>query len=75
MLDGRACANDSQDDIVAEWQEPKRIKGWVNLVKMSGDNDYCTNGVWHTKKEAQKKGIGPASACIEIDCLEGEGLK
>ena len=61
--------NSGHDDLIAEWVEPKRIKGWVNI---------CSSGqpglIHETKREADRVADGGRLACIEIDCLEGDGL-
>ena len=62
--DGAAASS----DLVAEWVEPKRIKGWVNI-----DEDYCAYR-YDTRKQADAKASKDRIACIEIDVLEGEGL-
>lgn len=61
-------------DLVAEWVEPKRIKGWVNIRLVDGRFNF---GMLHaTHGEALKliDAREPVLACIEIDVLEGEGL-
>jgi hypothetical protein len=60
-------------DLVAEWVEPKRIKGWVNLFLCADGKQFHTNGVWKSAEEAAEKSAGRI-ACIEIDVLEGHGL-
>ncbi len=55
-------------DLVAEWVEPKRIKGWLNIY---GDR---RSGILHCARgSADSVGHGRI-ACIEIDVLEGAGL-
>lgn len=48
--DGRSCGFDS-DTIVAEWDEPKRINGWVNIYP--GLNRTFTSSVgYETRNQA-----------------------
>lgn len=73
--------------LVAEWVEPKRIKGWVNVYSGTFiDGDACNDsGVQaaHTRysiHDSRELADGNVSssftriACIEIDVLEGAGL-
>ncbi|MVO95102.1 hypothetical protein [Rhizobium leguminosarum] len=80
----QACGRNMTDriykyDLVAEWIEPKRIKGWVALGRDLGDFVRCTH--IHPSKEAAIKNLrghaynDDAFACIEIDVLEGAGLE
>lgn len=66
--DGSAVESYSNLSLVAEWVEPKRIKGWLNI-----DADGL---VWLEKnrEEADKDACDDRIACIEIDVLEGQGL-
>ncbi|MGO7756840.1 hypothetical protein ACC761_06405 [Rhizobium ruizarguesonis] len=66
---------DSLGDLVAEWTESKRIKGWVNIRLVEGGVNF---GVVHDTQAAalSKKDVRePVFACIEIDVLEGAGLE
>ena len=63
-------------DLIAEWVEPKRIKGWLNVH--AGNAAVFAIGPYSTRDEATTDAETlrvPRVACIEIDCLEGEGLK
>lgn len=61
-------------DLIAEWVEPKRIKGWVNIYNTPGGNYEC-GSYFSDKSEADTwTEYAERVACIEIDCLEGEGL-
>jgi hypothetical protein len=67
-------------DLVAEWVEPKRIKGWVNVYSAGHSESPYGNsprgGVYSTKEEANRSVLYGVEriACIEIDVLEGCGL-
>lgn len=63
-------------DLVAEWVEPKRIKGWVNIYPHPNmPQDVIVNNALHeTKEKADGHSVGGRIACIEIDILEGHGL-
>lgn len=61
--------NSSAYDIVAEWKEPKRVKGWLAIGV-----GYADAKIEDTREEALKAFGGDAVACIEIDVLEGQGL-
>jgi len=83
MLNGELYNNAKafEADLVAEWVEPKRIKGWVNIyaAKMNPDDgdiqDVRVGQVVHNTRElAAKYQLGKLIACIEIDVLEGHGL-
>lgn len=63
----------SEYDLVAEWKEPKRIKGWLN-VYLDEDNGSPTVGMLNKSKSECPKDTGRV-ACIGIDVLEGEGLE
>lgn len=52
-------------DIIAEWTEPKRIKGWVNVY---GRMPYLT------REEADRIAGRGRKACVYIDIEEGHGL-
>lgn len=72
-LDGTAGESVPHSTLVAEWVEPKRIKGWV-----ATDGMFCSQ-ISKTKLEAVKEFRraylgGDIIACIEIDVLEGQGL-
>lgn len=78
----RADEDEESDlDLIKPWVEPRRIKGWVNVYAAYGNGQdinapaYGVGRVYKTKKECEQL-RGPYSiACIEIDVLEGEGLK
>lgn len=63
-------------DLVDEWKEPKRIKGWFNVYTTTmGKPDKHPWGYLHPTREAADADAGPGRiACIELDVLEGEGL-
>lgn len=78
---------ESGADLVAEWVEPKRIKGFVNLYK--GTNPYISGSTYgeveahfgsvkFTREECDRVAADHPYklriACIEIDVLEGHGL-
>lgn len=78
-LDGSLHSADEEHkkDLVAEWVEPKRIKGWVNVnpTQFLTMGDVASSGnVWSTKQLADNAASPNRIACIEIDVLEGEGL-
>lgn len=75
-------------DIVSEWVEPKRIKGWVNLYDKACFNqklvDVGVASVGHAVHPSQDDALRRAHACeaqygikllacIEVDVLEGQG--
>jgi len=70
------------DDLVAEWVEPKRIKGWISVAGNISKHDPIIDGklyagsltIWPTRQEAIEGSTGALLACIEIDVLEGDGL-
>ncbi|WP_354111737.1 hypothetical protein [Bradyrhizobium sp. S3.12.5] len=70
--DGNAVSN--PHEIVAEWVDPKRIQGWM-VIDRDEDGDYKGRYVHKTQAMAQTIADRDSVACIEIDCLEGEGLK
>ncbi|MBB4345161.1 hypothetical protein [Rhizobium leguminosarum] len=71
--------NEHKFDLVAEWIEPRRIKGWVAVGAETGSHVRCTH--IHPSKEAAIRYLrGPSYndntfAVIEIDVLEGTGLE
>ncbi|RWE44218.1 hypothetical protein [Mesorhizobium sp.] len=79
--DGFYWANKDEDarDLVAEWVEPKRIKGWVNIypdVNGNMPSKVIVNNCLHgTKDDADDHAMTGRIACIEIDVLEGQGLE
>lgn len=68
--DGRYGVQDGANDLVAEWVEPKRIKGRMFI----GNNGVVFFGGSIGEEPAVPYGV-TALACIEIDVLEGHGLK
>jgi len=69
--------NNHNGDLIAEWVEPKRIKGWLNINRPLGAEcgDVASTGnVWASKEHADVCASERRIACIEIDVLEGEGL-
>lgn len=72
--DGRFISGNEDDfDLVAEWVEPKRIKGWVNVYD-SALSSESAGGVHPTKRDADEYAMPHRLACIEIDVEEGHGL-
>ncbi|TPM41406.1 hypothetical protein [Mesorhizobium sp. B2-3-4] len=66
---------DTESDLVAEWKEPKRIRGFVNLYPSETGMGIIANNVIHpSKKLADLFETGRRVACIEIDVEEGHGL-
>jgi hypothetical protein len=57
------------NDLIAEWVEPKRIKGWLSIAAGYADAPIC-----ETREEAIRRFSGEPAACIFIDVLEGQGL-
>ena len=76
-LDGSFDCIERQQDLVAEWVEPKRIKGWVNIYLSKLPGGYECGSFYRTKEEANHwksyKG-GERVACLPVDVLEGQGL-
>lgn len=73
------CYTERKFNIVAEWVEPKRIKGWVNIVAKNPENPSSSHVgrltcVWPTREMADAYCAYDRLACIEIDVLEGQGL-
>ncbi|MGR9413700.1 hypothetical protein [Rhizobium leguminosarum] len=73
-------------DLVAEWVEPKRIRGWVNIYPGNRPRQTDVEGfspkahaghVYKTRKQADVAAADKVIriACIEIDVLEGVGLE
>jgi hypothetical protein len=65
--------NKSRYDLIAEWVEPKRIDGYIAIgTRLTGDLAIS--------REVAVEGLKRYSidnkvlACIEVDCLEGDGL-
>jgi hypothetical protein len=74
---------DDDRDLVAEWVEPKRIKGWVALQLhkercVGGNRDASATAyvshLYGSREEAAQMYAGDPSALVEIDVLEGHGL-
>jgi len=63
-------ANDRWNKLVAEWKEPKRIHGFINIYR----GGEAVGGLRDTKEEANERALKGRIACIEIDVLEGQGL-
>ncbi len=80
--DGRyRMGGEYEYDLVAEWVEPKRIKGWLTITDTAGgaktrDGHYFAGSITlgQTKDEALAFSTDKVVACIEIDVLEGHGL-
>lgn len=66
-------ASNKPHEILSEWQEPKRIKGWMN-IEQSTNCRAIGNVIWPTKEKADSVADPERLACIEIDVLEGQGL-
>jgi len=71
---------DNKNDLIAEWTEPKRIKGWLNISSQAtaspGYHSFQCTHIFKTRELADQfaNNVGPRIACIEIDVLEGQGL-
>lgn len=61
-----------QTQLVAEWVEPKRIKGWVNAWMEGGSLRF--GATLHATRAQALEHTEGQFACIEIDVLEGHGL-
>ncbi|MBR0721781.1 hypothetical protein [Bradyrhizobium manausense] len=74
--DGREYASkEYEHDLVAEWREPKRIKGWLNVYLPGDGRDEMFSCVHKTREKADAVMFASERiACIEIDVLEGQGL-
>lgn len=72
--DGRFEVREDAMDLVAEWVEPKRIKGFIALKYTGNSFVAVTSHVHGTLEEAMKMFKGDTSAIVEIDILEGVGL-
>ncbi|MEH2700239.1 hypothetical protein GFL93_09315 [Rhizobium leguminosarum bv. viciae] len=87
--DGGYLDFDQSDyDLMAEWGEPKRIKGWVNVYSGNDENygnphnidssQHCGH-VYPKRAHADIAAVSLSGrnriACIEIDVLEGAGLE
>ena len=74
--DGVFGVRESQSDIVAEWVEPKRIKGWLNIYYQDSAGDFQAGYVFAKRAMADKQcGDATRIACIEIDVPEGHGME
>ncbi|MGG7581717.1 hypothetical protein [Rhizobium sp. Nf11,1] len=60
-------------DLVDEWVEPKRIKGWLNVYP-ENDESFDIVKYHPTREQADVSALSTRIACIKIDVLEGEGL-
>lgn len=61
-------------DLVAEWQEPKRLKGWLNIYCWNEDGRLEAGAVYPDRVTADSESASNRKACIEIDVPEGQGL-
>ncbi|CUW85644.1 hypothetical protein N5C66_03725 [Rhizobium pusense] len=63
-------------DLVAEWVEPKRIKGWVAIWAKGGDHSLvaCCSHIYKTLEAAKADNFSNVACYAEIDVLEGHGL-
>ncbi|MBZ9674537.1 hypothetical protein [Mesorhizobium sp. ES1-1] len=68
--------NNHHRDLVAEWVEPKRIKGFVALwdIGHGGSLIAGCSHVYLTLDAAKAEGFCGVIAYVEIDVLEGQGL-
>jgi hypothetical protein len=79
--DGTYLGQDTRDrrDLVAEWVEPKRIKGWVNFYYREAEGRFLIGRTLYDSRERAtemgKMDAVPYTACVEIDVLEGHGLE
>lgn len=81
-LDGRFCDadnNDSQYDLIEEWQEPVVIEGWCNIYK-NEEIGHEIGRPYPTKEEAAEVHNGdPANTLvclhIKIDLSKPEGQR
>lgn len=78
-MNGKWLSTREGFDLVAEWVEPKRIKGWINIYpsdEEEQDNPVpVRSGVHDTRDNADKLALRSRRiACIEIDVLQGHGL-
>lgn len=67
---GQWGMNRNDKDLVAEWVEPKRIKGKMYI----GENSIGVFGSY-ISDGAKPPSFCKVVACIEIDVLEGQGLE
>lgn len=71
-IEGSGCTS-----LVAEWVEPTRIRGWINIYRV-GMRHHAGPTLFASKADADhaaSEDAGHRSACIEIDVLEGSGLE
>lgn len=79
-IEGRYWSfNDNHpNDIIGEWHEPKKVKGWVNVYGCYPTYVLCD--FYFSKMESDKMSVLPRLgsskriACIPIEFTEGEGL-
>ncbi|MEY9375985.1 hypothetical protein [Rhizobium leguminosarum] len=64
-------------DLVSEWIEPKRIKGWIAVFgRDEGASSLAAvSDVFATREQVLAAIHRPATAIINIDVLEGAGLE
>ncbi|MGO8502796.1 hypothetical protein AB9F35_15025 [Rhizobium leguminosarum] len=76
---GRNIAGNDFWHIEAEWDEPKRIKGWIAVFGREGGLDLSSlasvSDVFATREQVIAAIHRPATGIIEIDVLEGAGLE
>lgn len=73
--DGRSVSGHRNTDIVAEWFELKRIKGFIAFRFVDAAIVALTSHVHETAAEARRIYGDETTAIIEIDVLEGQGLE
>lgn len=73
---GAFITDDScQADLVAEWKEPKIIKGWLNIYSENSVGDIVTGYIYPTLERARSvSNNSNVRAICEISCVEGDGL-
>ncbi len=71
-LDGKG-PSDGDFDIVAEWKEPMKVSGWLNLHKPDclGLNGF----LYETRAEADRGASASRITCIYVTGTEGEEPK
>jgi len=90
QLDGSFDSVEREQDLVAEWKEPKRIKGWMNIYDQLHEDLQATvvaegsafpgTTIFSNKLKADEAAVKAAAwsgnriACVEIDVLEGQGV-
>lgn len=82
ILRPEVASHETPNDAVAEWVEPKRIKGWLAIAANINERDPIRDGNYYagsltvgkTRQNAIDMSTGKLVACIEIDVLEGHGL-